>query len=118
MSILVDLLNEISQAQDKVDEAEYARDAFLNPILTALGATGGGISRCHKSGDTLYIERTGSCRGCRWDNDYRFPLAIFTCDDPIKAATEYMTAQKKAKEDAERLEKLQTIQRLQKELAK
>lgn len=113
---LENLMSSVYEASEKLSDAESARDSFLEPILQALGATGGDISRCSVNGGELYIERTGSCRGCRWDDDYRFPLHIFTCEDPLKAAADYVVAKKKAKENEDRRAKLATVKRLQKEL--
>jgi hypothetical protein len=116
MSKLEELLINVEIAKGKVDEAEGELSFFLEPILTVLKATGGGISSVTTSGDNLYIERTGSCRGCRWDDDYKFPLAIFESENPIEAAKKYMDAQQQAYEKAEHQKKLNELKRLQEEL--
>lgn len=116
MSKLLELMSLFYDAQEDLSRAEEARDSFLEPILIALGATGGGVSSCSIDGDHLDIVRSGSCRGSGWDDDYKFPLAIFTCEDPLKAAAEYVSTQKKAKEDADRARKLAELKRLQAEL--
>lgn len=113
-----DLMNAVYEAKGKLSEAEDSRDRFLEPILVALGATGGGIDRCDIDGERIHIGRAGSCRGNRWDDDYTFPLAIFTCKDPLKAAADYVAAKKAGEEASARRDKLATIQRLQNELAK
>lgn len=113
---LKNLINSIDEAKEKLSEAEDARDSFLEPILVVLEATGGGVSHCSIEQDRLHIVRTGSCRGSRWDDSYTFPLAIFTCEDPLTAAAEYVAAKKKAEDDTERRNKLATVRRLQKEL--
>jgi len=114
---LRDLMNKLEEAKSVASEAKNERDDFLEPILWALGATGGGISNCRKNRDELSITRSGSCRGCSWDDDYEFPISIFEADDPMAAAVAYKAAKEKAEADAERAEKLGKIARLQKELA-
>lgn len=116
MTKLRNLLYALEEAKERIGQIEHDRDMFLEPILTELHATGGGISNCFISDNNLYVERTGSCRGCRWDDDYKFPLSIFECQDPIAAARKYNLEQKKLKEDQERREKISEIKRLQKEL--
>lgn len=116
MSALRALINAVDEAKEALSTAEDARDRFLDPILVILGATGGGISRCVPSGGNLHIGRTGSHRGYRWDDDYVFPIDIFTSQDPLKAARDYTTTKASEKEEASRKEKLATIQKLQREL--
>lgn len=60
---LAALLARIDDAKESLSDAETARDNFLEPILVALGAKGGGVSHCSVNGDTVSIARTGSCRG-------------------------------------------------------
>jgi hypothetical protein len=110
------VLNGVSVAKEELEEAERKRDQFLEPILTILGATGGGIDSVYQHDEILFVNRTGSCRGCRWDDDYEFPMSIFTADDPIAAAHKYVIEKKAAEAEAEKQRKLAEIQRLQKEL--
>lgn len=116
MNKIETLLNNIAIAKDALEEEETKRDEFLEPILTILKATGDGISSCSLGSGGVYISRTGSCRGYRWDDDYTFPISIFSANDPISAAKDYMDQQKKKEEQNIRREKLSTIKRLQKEL--
>ena len=116
MATLEDLMNAVGEAKKRLGKAEASRDTFLDPILVALGAKGGGISRCSTWGEELHVTRSGSCRGYRWDEDYTFPLAIFTSEDPLIAAVAYNSKQKQAKDKAERAEKLATVKRLSEEL--
>lgn len=91
------LMNAVSAAAEITQDAIAARDAFLEPILVALGADdGGGISGVWVGGDRLHVDRIGSCRGCEWNESYEFPIAIFTAADPMKEAAEYVAAKKKA----------------------
>lgn len=117
MKILQNLIESIHKAEEKVEEAESARDRFMEPILEILQSKGGHISRCCIENEVVHITRSGSCRGSGWDDYYKFPLKIFTCDNPLSAAAEYVSNQKKFKEDADRKSKLETIKRLQKELS-
>lgn len=116
MSNLKPLMASVEEARERLSAAENERDLFLEPILQVLGAKGGRISRCHASDKEMYITRSGSCRGSGWDDDYTFPLSIFDCDDPLKAAREFVLAQKAAQEKTDRREKLKTLRQLQKEL--
>ncbi len=113
---LKDLMYKVQEAEDALDEAKSGRDAFLEPILAVLGAKGGGISECYTTVDMLSINRSGSCRGCPWDDHYSFPLSIFQADDPIAAANAYVGLKAKQKADSERAQKLAELHRLQKEL--
>jgi len=115
-SIFQDLMSSINKASENLSQAERARDRFLEPILEALGATVGSIAYCCVDGENLEITRTGSLRGYLWDKDYSFPLAIFTCEDPLTAAAEYATTKKKAKEDEDRESELAAIKTLEGEI--
>ena len=120
---LLSLLKKITDAEDKVVIAKSKRDAFLEPILTVLGATGGGIDSVHLSEyneqgqPTLFdVTRVGSTRGCSWADDYSFPATIFTSADPIAAAKQYVAALAQRKADAEKAEKMAQFEKLQQEL--
>ena len=115
------LLNKVSVAKEKVERAESERNAFLEPILAVLGATGGGIEYVGMSVDgptgiMLEVTRVGSTRGCSWSDDYTFPYSIFTADDPIAAAKEFVTKKKEAEEATKRASKLAELERLHREL--
>ena len=116
MAHLFDLMDSVYEAKDQLSQAENDRDAFLEPILAILGATGDYISHCSREREILHITRSGSIRGCAWDDNYTFPLDIFNSNDPIKAASEYVAAQDQAKKSAEHKAKLDKIKRLQIEL--
>lgn len=115
-TVLVDLLKSIDDARKKVSDAEDDRDSFLEPILLALGASRGCISACSIDGEYVRVTRSGSCRGCPWDEPYTFPSAIFFADDPLKAAAEYVSAQKLAKVRADYDLKLAKVKQLQEEM--
>ena len=115
MNKLKQLLQTISSASQALAEAESARNSFLEPILHVLQATGGYISECSIYHDELYITRTGSTRGCSWNDDYKFPMTIFEHETPLVAAAEWVAAKKKAAEEATKREKLAIIRRLQDE---
>lgn len=114
--MLKSLMNSVDEAKEKLSDAEDARDVYLEPILVALGAKGGGISHCSVDQGTLHVTRSGSCRGSGWDDNYEFPLSIFTCEDPLKAALDFVAVREISKKDADRRGKLAEIQRLQSEL--
>ena len=117
MNTFKELMSNVYKAKDELNTAEEARDCFLEPILQALGATGGGIDGCVVEGNKVYITRTGSTRGCSWNDDYTFPLDIFNSENPLLAAEEYATRSKKAQQENDRLAKKASIERLQKELS-
>ena len=114
------LTQAVAEATAKLEEAEAERDAFLGPILKALGtARGGGVSYCSVGEEgTLHVTLSGSCRGCGWSESYRFPLGIFTAEDPLKAAADYVAEQKRVRDTRERIAKQAQIERLQRELAR
>lgn len=116
MSKLSDVLEAVQLAKEAVSEAENARDAFLEPILAVLGATGGGIDHASDYMDELSITRVGSSRGCSWSDDYSFPTSIFEADDPLVAAKIFVEKKKQDAALSKRAQKTAEMLRLQKEL--
>lgn len=110
------LIAAIDEAHERVSDAESDRDNFLEPILEVLGAGYGEIFNCSIQEGTVFISKENDYYSKAKDY-YNFPLAIFTSDDPLAAATEYAAAKKKAEADEDRKFKLETIHRLQKELS-
>lgn len=117
MNKLKQLLIAVEDAKESLRQAEHELNAFLKPILTVLGVTDAVVSSCFTDGNILFVTQSGSCRGYAWDRDYKFPQSIFTSDDPLMEAKQYVDAAAVKKELADRKEKLQTIERLQRELA-
>lgn len=112
------LLQTIASAHEIVRTAEDARDAFLEPILTALGINTktSGTTHCSIVKGFVHITQSGSSRGYAWDRQYTFPLAIFNNIDPVAAAKLYAEEQTKTKAEDERAAKRAQIKELRKEL--